>query len=166
MNCAQCSNPTTVNTKFCSHSCSATYHNLIKAKRRVEGKCKKCFVPISTSRKYCLQHKGTRVRVAFKNSNVHKLTLAEVAQQHSSIRNHARRVLRHIPQVCCNCGYDKHVQAAHKKAIILFDPSSLISEINSPDNLMWLCPNCHWEYDHGLLAKMTSFDLATSTLTE
>jgi hypothetical protein len=23
--------------------------------------------------------------------------------------------------------------------------------VNSLDNLVGLCPNCHWEFDHGLL---------------
>jgi predicted restriction endonuclease len=23
--------------------------------------------------------------------------------------------------------------------------------VNSLDNLLGLCPNCHWEFDHGLL---------------
>ena len=36
-------------------------------------------------------------------------------------------------------------------AVSDFDDSALISEINSKDNLIALCPNHHWEYDHGLL---------------
>jgi predicted HNH restriction endonuclease len=24
----------------------------------------------------------------------------------------------------------------------------MISEINKPENLIILCPNCHWEFDH------------------
>lgn len=32
-----------------------------------------------------------------------------------------------------------------------FSMDSLISEINSLENLIYLCPNCHWEFDNELL---------------
>lgn len=38
----------------------------------------------------------------------------------------------------------------HIKAIKLSIKSTRISEINSLDNLIALCPNCHWEFDAGL----------------
>lgn len=49
------------------------------------------------------------------------------------------------------CGYDKFVEIAHIKAVSEFDESALISDINSIDNLIALCPNHHWEYDNGVL---------------
>jgi hypothetical protein len=52
---------------------------------------------------------------------------------------------------CEKCGYDKHVEIAHKRGISTFGGDTLISVINSKENLMALCPNCHWEYDHNLL---------------
>lgn len=52
---------------------------------------------------------------------------------------------------CIICGYDKHVEIAHIKAVSEFEDNALISEINHPDNLIGLCPNHHWEYDNGLL---------------
>jgi len=52
---------------------------------------------------------------------------------------------------CEICGYSKHVQACHKKPISSFSLNTKISIINENDNIMCLCPNCHWEYDHGLL---------------
>jgi hypothetical protein len=49
---------------------------------------------------------------------------------------------------CENCGYDKHVEIAHIKGISTFSEDTMISEINSKENLKVLCPNCHWEFDH------------------
>lgn len=55
------------------------------------------------------------------------------------------------PMACSVCGYDKHVEIAHIKAVSDFDDSATIAEINSVDNLIALCPNHHWEYDNGVL---------------
>ena len=52
---------------------------------------------------------------------------------------------------CVICGYDKHVEVAHIQPVAEFDDSATVKEINSIDNLIGLCPNHHWEYDHGLL---------------
>jgi 5-methylcytosine-specific restriction endonuclease McrA len=69
-----------------------------------------------------------------------------------TIRNHARNVmdLSGRDKICIKCGYFKHVQVAHIKAIKDFVDSTTIREVNSVSNLMYLCPNCHWEHDHGL----------------
>lgn len=53
---------------------------------------------------------------------------------------------------CQSCHYDKHVELAHLKAVTLFDKKSLLKEVNDKDNILVLCPNCHWEYDAGLLS--------------
>ena len=52
---------------------------------------------------------------------------------------------------CSNCGYDKHVEIAHIKAVSDFSEEILVTIINDPSNLIALCPNCHWEFDNGLL---------------
>lgn len=52
---------------------------------------------------------------------------------------------------CIVCGYDKHIEIAHIKAVSEFSKDCLVSEINKSDNLVALCPNHHWEYDNGLL---------------
>ena len=57
---------------------------------------------------------------------------------------------------CAVCGYDKHVDIAHIKAVSDFSEDTLVSEISKSDNLIALCPNHHWEYDHGLL-DITSY---------
>ena len=70
-----------------------------------------------------------------------------------AIRKHALFVYKksNKPFVCAICGYDKHIDIAHIKAVADFDDDTLISEINDINNLIGLCPNHHWEYDNGLL---------------
>ena len=50
-----------------------------------------------------------------------------------------------------NCGYDKHVEICHIKSIGSFPTDTIVSDINSLDNLLSLCPNCHYEFDHNRL---------------
>lgn len=71
----------------------------------------------------------------------------------SSIRKGAEKIFNDSdkPKKCLICGYDKHIEIAHIKAVSEFSDETLISEINDINNLMALCPNHHWEYDHGLL---------------
>jgi predicted restriction endonuclease len=53
---------------------------------------------------------------------------------------------------CAICGYNKHIEVAHIKAVSDFSNNATIREINSITNLIGLCPNHHWEYDHGLIS--------------
>lgn len=52
---------------------------------------------------------------------------------------------------CIVCGYEKHVDIAHIKSVSDFDDTCLMIEINDINNLVALCPNHHWEYDHSSL---------------
>lgn len=56
------------------------------------------------------------------------------------------------PKHCIVCGYP-HYEVAHIKAVSDFSDDTLISDINSIDNLIGLCPNHHYEYDNGILLK-------------
>lgn len=71
----------------------------------------------------------------------------------SGIRKHAQKIFENSnkEKQCFICGYQKHYEIAHIKAVADFDDNTLISVINSEDNLIALCPNHHWEYDNGLL---------------
>lgn len=63
------------------------------------------------------------------------------------IRSRARTVIKNRTK-CEKCGYDKHVEACHIKPISSFSDDTPIDVINAPDNLLALCPNCHWEFDN------------------
>lgn len=71
----------------------------------------------------------------------------------SAVRKSAEKAYRESgkPLSCSICGYSKHIEIAHIKAVSDFDDLSTIAEINSINNLIALCPNHHWEYDHGIL---------------
>ena len=145
MNCLIC-NKETKNPKFCSRSCSATSSNLVSPKRRLgKNRCKGCNIPTRNSRLYC--------DICWKKD----YTLEEVkynklpaASYYSQVRNRARVVAKNLPKSCRKCGYDKHVEVCHIKAISSWPSDTLLSTINSLDNLILLCPNCHWEFDNNL----------------
>lgn len=48
-----------------------------------------------------------------------------------------------VCSICHNHEFDDILEVHHKKGILDFDEHSLIDEINSLDNLMWVCPNHH-----------------------
>jgi len=71
----------------------------------------------------------------------------------SQIQKWARIIYKESskPKQCIVCGYSKHFEVAHIKAVADFDDDALVSEINDIDNLIALCPNHHWEYDNNEL---------------
>lgn len=74
----------------------------------------------------------------------------------SSIQRHARLVYAKsdMPKNCVICGYAPHYEVCHIKAVSEFEDTALIvNDINCLANLVGLCPNHHWEYDHDLLPE-------------
>lgn len=71
----------------------------------------------------------------------------------AQIQKNARKIYEEStkPKYCIVCGYDKHYEVAHIKAVSSFDDRVLIDEINTSNNLIALCPNHHWEYDNNEL---------------
>lgn len=69
----------------------------------------------------------------------------------SKIQDHAVAVFNRCmsQKGCLVCGYDKHVHVAHIRPVSDFPDDVLIREINDPSNISGLCPNHHWEFDHG-----------------
>lgn len=67
---------------------------------------------------------------------------------YSKIRSRARKVCKDREQKCSKCSYDKHVETCHIRGISDFPEDTLISVVNAPENLILLCPNCHWELDN------------------
>lgn len=147
--CVTCGKETK-NPKYCSRSCAASTNNKVQVKRSLEGKCHLCDSPIMSSRKYCKKCFSRRPN-AMKD-----LTLEEAIYQkhHKSsafalVRSRARATKKAtMTNACEKCGWDKHVEVCHKKPISEFPKTALLSEINSEDNLLILCPNCHWMFDH------------------
>lgn len=141
--------------KFCSRSCAASKNNT-KPRNRLKpttktlikyGQCNKC--------KCHLDYKKRRT-LCENCRDDSDMTLAEATytRHHKSsayalVRSRARKIAKDLGMNTCEkCGYNIHVEIAHKKAVSTFDKNTLLSEINHPLNLMALCPNCHWEHDN------------------
>jgi predicted HNH restriction endonuclease len=144
---------------FCSRSCSAKVNNKITPKRMVEGNCKECCTPIPSALIYCKECSSKvlapiKGRFYYDDKTLEEATReGKKASRYCTIREYARKTLSKsgIERCCQNCGYDKHVEVCHIKSISSFDLSTTIREINDLSNLIYLCPNCHWELDKGIL---------------
>jgi len=154
--------------KFCSHSCSATYHNSRDPKRRRRIRyCKHCSQPIAfvqsmTRKAYCKRiicdscyNDKTYLRYNSRRIVNEQLTVADLKKRSSNNQRPWTDAVRSMARSwfpakgkTCGCGYTKHVEVCHKKAITEFLDNAIISQINASNNIMFLCPNCHWEHDN------------------
>lgn len=84
-----------------------------------------------------------------------------------NIRVNARKVMKdaNINYACKVCGYTNYVEVCHIKAIADFTGTSFIKEVNALDNLVYLCPNHHWELDNDLLKLDSTTDNIIPTKT-
>jgi hypothetical protein len=173
--CKFCDKDTT-NPVFCCKSCAASYNNKEFPKRikgdstKIKGDstkkcpikkysikekfCIVCGIQVNYRSKYCLEHNPQYV-------DWNKITLGDIvynedqvkANRYTKVRDNSKRIYfsSNRPQECSHCGYSKHFEVCHIKPIHMFDLTTPISAINSLDNLIALCPNCHWEFDNGLI---------------
>lgn len=123
--------------QFCNHSCFASLNNAKRIRKLKPIKDKK-------------QNKNT-TNTSTKKELFNKRINWQSAR--STISKEARRKYKQSnkPRQCFVCGYNKHYEICHIKPVSKFLECSLILEINSIDNLIALCPNCHWEYDNELM---------------
>lgn len=146
---------------FCNRSCSASATNSTKHRKKKSRCCRACqgtytTTPTHKSRSLCQPCSGK-----------HKLfretkTLADVASmisakgKHPSWRWSYVRTMNRIQNKglgtqCQLCGYGNHVEFAHIQPISSFPLDTPLSVVNDPSNILILCPNHHWEFDHGCL---------------
>jgi len=147
--CLTC-NKITNNPKFCSRNCAAIYNNRIEPKRKAKLiKCKNCNNMIKTSRTFCLDCSDYNQDMTISKAMKNRVD----GSRYNKIRFRARTIAKNhgLLKSCFNCGYTKHVECCHIKDISAFDKETLVSIVNAKDNLIGLCPNCHWELDNGLL---------------
>jgi 5-methylcytosine-specific restriction endonuclease McrA len=149
--CPVCGKETT-NPKFCSRSCAAKLNNVMFPKRSLGSRCSVCGCPIPLRSRYCRTHKPNHPRDRSQPISTVYQTAKHPIYRRSRLRTDARKVyLKARPYQCVNCGYDKYIEVCHKRSLASFPDDMPISVVNSLDNLVGLCPNCHWEFDHGLL---------------
>ena len=146
--CENCGKETK-NPKFCTIACAAR----MIGDTRLTNKCEKCKKPISNSRKYC-KDCFKQLRDDLANRTIQEVLYDKGHRCNSfgKVRFNSRFTgLKLGFKKCAICGYDKHIEVAHKKSVSSFPLDTPISIVNHPDNLFPLCPNCHWEFDHGLI---------------
>jgi hypothetical protein len=158
MKCLNCEEET-INPKFCSRSCSASYNNIKFPKRTIKRKCTQCDCVVRNYRsKLCEEHwqehlKNKRDAIENKTIGEYRNTVKSAGLHRSSIHANIRGLagswFKHLKaKPCAHCGYDKHVELCHIKAMSKFPDSALIGEVNHKNNIIQLCPNCHWEFDN------------------
>ena len=145
---------------FCSRACYGTYLKTNPTKKAsVEYFCIKCDISLG------IGYKNVGQKKLCKNCNTnyrdwstvtiseYKKENSDIYQFHSKIRSLARTIYKNSnkPKKCCNCNYDKHYEVCHIKSVSDFQDTEKISIVNDIDNLIGLCPNCHWEFDNNLL---------------
>ena len=148
--------------KFCSMNCAAKYNN-VKYPKRLPAATKKCksadceeLVQISKRRQFC----GTCI-----GNNKHlqgfyrgDITIQEAisrlgANRYDIIRANCSNLYKNEKRnpLCQNCGYNKHIEICHIHPISSFPKETKMTVVNSRENILCLCPNCHWEFDNNLL---------------
>lgn len=161
---------------YCGLTCAASYNNRLHPKRRkvrpmvLDRKCRECSAtfPVRRNpsgkfqvREFCPSCAASKKDLRGDRGSLHSVTKGQLFSKRrnwqsarSSIQKDARTVYQSScrPQCCLICGYEKHFQVSHRRSVSSFPPETLVGEINSIENLIALCPNHHWEHDHGLLS--------------
>lgn len=149
----------TKNPKFCSHSCASTYSNLNHPQRyekrrenRLIRTCKYCGVELNGRRTTC--QACNRNIVDWDEVKLIEVQHSAKYQISAQVRYRARYTYRNSdrPKYCINCGYKKHYEVCHIRPIYDFPEDATIGMVNDLSNLVALCPNCHWEFDHNHLS--------------
>lgn len=132
---------------FCSKSCAAKTNNTLSPKRTKTKICINCNELIHAHKTFC---KECSIKRTIKNCTIEEIRGASNYQKHSRIRALAREIfaLSKRPLSCNFCNYDKHIEVCHIRALKDFPKSATLSTVNDIDNLIGLCPNCHWEFDN------------------
>ena len=157
INCENCGKEHR-NPKYCSRSCAASVNNIMFPKRnfkKIKRYCRWCEKLIGDG------SQGARTCESC-NKNIVDwscVTLEEFKLKHKGVKFHSRlRALSRVqykrsnkPLVCVICGHERGVQVCHIKPVKNFELTDSIKDVNAIENLVALCPNHHWDLDHGFL---------------
>lgn len=165
--CVHCGTLTR-NPKYCSSSCAAKVNGSLYPKRinhRTPRFCRFCESTFFLSKTHKSKNICESCYLAWKSGHVNRdtkigalLNSKSVKGKHPSWKAANVRMLNRkwnctlLEKPCARCGYDLHVELAHIKAISSFPISATLGEVNDPDNVIQLCPNCHWEFDNGIFS--------------
>jgi len=156
--CLSCSRATS-NAKFCSRSCAAKLNNSLHPKRVTKKLCIVCGLRVKSWRHsrceaHWAEYKESKYRDRPLKDYYSKLSVSgkHPSWRNSHIRAFARSWNKSLTKMpCAACGYSKHVEICHKVPLSSFPIDTPLSVVNSSDNVVQLCRNCHWEFDNDLL---------------
>ena len=161
--------PSLLRKTFCDSSCAASFNNrgvCRRVSRRTKRKCEQCmkvFVPARGGKGQKQRFCSRPCADLRKHVDWERLSKGELFARYktwqtarSVIQSLARaKVLSRADFLCCvSCGYTKHVEVAHRRAVSAFPDTALLAEINALTNLVPLCPTHHWEQEHGHLLNI------------
>lgn len=137
--------------KFCNHSCAASFNNrgiVRNAKTIKDTICPNCGGVKSRRAKLCKECKAGIEDISNNTLGYYTKGHKYLTSKCQAIRRHARKVLEEsnrekVCQYCHNHEFDDILEVHHLKGILQFDENSTLKEINSENNLVWLCPNHH-----------------------
>lgn len=149
---------------YCSRRCSLAANLKVKppnpAKIRI---CKRCGTEYKNENGYRSTTKCPACPRGASPSDLLRMTIAEVEASNNPsqgrdkylrIRGQARNMYDYLTKLpCAHCGYEKHVEVCHIKAISDWPKDTLVSTVNARENIVQLCPTHHWELDNELLTK-------------
>jgi len=142
----------TKNSKYCSSSCAAKINNSLFPKHP-KKKCLRCHNNTTSKTNYCRDCQKLNRIENYGEKTIKEFTSTYARHKYQNIRNHAHKVAEYykLPKKCQYCDYRNHAQLCHIKDIGEFDKDTKLSIVNNIKNLIYLCPNHHWDLDHGLL---------------
>lgn len=166
--CLNCEKDTK-NPKFCCRSCTAVYNNkycenIKKVRRKLTKKCKTCNNLIISKLKFC-KNCRTKQLEEYQEKTIAELLVTNIhrSSMFAKIRDNARNIYRRSkkPNKCLICNYSKATDISHIKAIAEFSKDTKLKIVNHIDNLVCLCKNHHWEFDHNLLSNKDKEKIGT-----
>lgn len=147
---------------FCSHSCSAKHSN---AKRYKDSNKKSpCICGKNKSYRAALCHTckhlnnlNKALTRTLKNATSH----GNARTKWAYVRKLAAKILQanNIEKKCYLCGFDLCLDVCHIKPISEFDENAFLSEVNSLENLIYLCPNHHKMLHKNMLSLLVRKEL-------
>lgn len=156
VSCKTCGKETT-NKKYCCHSCAAKDTNKSHYKPEIHTFCKACSKEIFKRSIFCrkcymensIKEYGEKTLGSFRKIKASK-------NRYQAVRNHAHQIAEFYnlrPSKCHLCNYNNHLDLCHIEDIYSFSDDTKLKVINDAKNLIFLCPNHHWDLGHGKLNK-------------
>jgi hypothetical protein len=117
--------------RFCDDCRVIAGHEILRSVRRAKGLLTWDVVSLMTRKELLDHYKGDLYRCKVKITSH-----AQIMWQQSK-----------RPSTCQICGFE-HIEICHIKDVKDFSMTSTVGEINASSNLIGLCPNHHWLFDH------------------